>query len=112
MKKAVLCLIIFSLIFSPLCFAQKQIENGSWLEKILTEIKKVWKEEVLPFFQKIEKWGSKIWTKVESLFKKEFKTRTPEVKKEFQIKKEVIKKDLFQTFRKIKEKIFNSFKRE
>jgi len=109
----------FSLVLPSFCFAQEQtspmpqtIEEAESLGmRILTAlpeaVKKVWREEALPFWQKMWAWAQGPWNsyikpKVEfwwqrflSLLGKE----TPDLEKEFQKERKEMEKDLWHRFR-------------
>jgi hypothetical protein len=82
-------------------FIQKAIETIK--EKIPLIVAKIWKEEVLPVWQKMYDWFKRnIWLKIENWFKDtllpllkgEFSENKPLIKEEFQKEKEEMKSDL------------------
>lgn len=110
-------LIIFGLVLPSLCLAQgteqpKTMEEAKGLGiEILTAlpgaVKKVWREEALPFLLKMWNWAKNIWDtylgyKVENLWQKFLNLlgkESPDIKKEFQKEKEEMQKDLWQRFK-------------
>lgn len=122
--KSVLILSIIGLILPEISFAQTQIvklpENFEELkemglfflktikEKLLSNIEKIWKEEVIPVWQKMYEWSKNIWEKyiwpwleniwyrILSIFMKEAEMRKPIFEEEFQKEKEELKEELPQ----------------
>ena len=77
-------------------------EAGKQLPGIL---EKVWKEEVLPIWQKMWEWfKNNIWLKIEALFQKEAQKRKPIIEEEFQKEKEELKEELPETTKSLWEK--------
>ena len=106
-------LIISGLFLSNFGFAQApQIAPSETMEEpkemreqalpgILEKIERIWKEEVLPIWQRIYNWFmTNIWPKIERWFKKEVEPRTEEIEKrkliieEFKKEKEELKAEL------------------
>lgn len=111
--------LIFSLVLPSFCFAQEQttqmpqtIEEAESLGmRILTAlpdaVKKVWREEALPLWQKMWDWAQGPWNsyvkpKIEFWWQKFLNflgKETPDLEKEFQKERKEMQKDLWQRFR-------------
>jgi len=76
-------------------------------------LERIWKEEVLPFWQKMYDWcKANIWPRIEGWFKKieisikeEIEKRKPTVKEEFEKEKEEIKEEAPQIGKTLWEKL-------
>jgi NRPS condensation-like uncharacterized protein len=128
-KNFINLLLILSLALPIFSFAQQQtkikqpenLEEAKEMGKQAIEttqkelpgiLKKIWKEEALPVWQKMWEWfRENILVKIESLFKSEYEKKKPEVKEEFKKKTEEIKKETPQFLGKILEK-FSSLLRK
>jgi NRPS condensation-like uncharacterized protein len=128
-KNFINLLLILSLALPISSFAQQQtkikqpenLEEAKEMGKQAIEttqkelpgiLKKIWKEEALPVWQKMWEWfRENILVKIESLFKSEYEKKKPEVKEEFKKKTEEIKKETPQFLGKILEK-FSSLLRK
>ena len=82
-------------------------------EKLPGTLENIWKEEVLPLWQKMYEWAKiNIWPKVEGIFKtvvkpkvqEEYEKRKPVVKEEFQKEKEEMKSEVPQVTKSLWEK--------
>jgi len=121
MKKTIIILVILSVFLSSCAFAQNQkieapetIEEArGWLEKVWEIIKKnlpgiinkIWKEQVLPVWQKMFEWfRQNCWVKIEGLFRKEVEKRKPMIEEEFKKEKEELKEELPKTGKSLWEK--------
>ena len=123
-------LIILYLILPSVNFAQTQpIKAPETLEE-LKEIKlnleailkKIWKEEVVPVFQKIwnfikKLWNSyilpnikKLWQKITTPFIEEIERRKPKIEKEFQKEKQEMKEEIKTELPKIGKSLWQKFK--
>lgn len=114
MRKVVSILILFGFLLPNFSFAQEVIESPETLEeaKELGEevlettqkelpgiIERIWKEEVLPIWQKMYDWMKNFWDKyiwstIGSFIKEEFEKRSPFMKEEFEKEKEEMKEDV------------------
>jgi len=112
-------LLIFCLILPSFSFAQNQpisppktLEEAKEMgEKALETgqkelpgiIEKIWKEEVLPVWQKMYDWFKKnIWPKIESWFKKEVQ---PRAKEEIEKRKPLIEEEFKKEKEEMKEEV-------
>jgi len=112
-------LVILSLILPCFSFAQKEgisppktLEEAKEMgEKVGKEVQiklpgileKIWKEQVLPVWQKMYDWFKKnIWPKIESLFKKEVQ---PRAKEEIEKRKPLIEEEFKKEKEELKEEI-------
>jgi len=122
-KKLIIISIIFLGLLASFSFAQTQpiqppetleaakevgekaIEVGR--EEMPGILEKIWKEEVLPIWQKMYSWFKRniwdswigpwlqnIWQKIENILGKEVEKRKPQIKEEFQKEKEEMKKEV------------------
>lgn len=120
MSKLITILLIISLILPGFSFAQKikapetleEVRGG--LEKVWEIIKrdlprilgKIWREEVLPVWQKIWEWFKvNVWLKIESLFKKEMEKRKPIIEEELKKEKEKLKEEAPKVTKSLWEKL-------
>jgi len=72
-------------------------------EKFPARIAQIWKEEVLPVWQKMDDWFKKnIWPKIESWFKKEFQ---PRAKEEIEKRKPLIEEEFKKEKEEMKEEV-------
>lgn len=136
--------IIFSLIFIFffLSYSFAQIENippeikeegkrvgETFLERFPQALKEVWKNEVLPIWNKMEEYSSYLWKtylspklknfwysflkpkilylieKIKVILGKEIEERKPQIKEEFQKEKEEMKKEIPETTKTIWQKL-------
>jgi len=118
-KSLINFLVILSLILPSFSFAQKEVisppktleEAKEIGEKALEVsktklpgiIEKIWKEEVLPVWQKMYEWFNiNIWPKIESWFKKEVQLRA---KEEIEKRKPIIKEEFKKEKEEMKEEV-------
>lgn len=120
--KTIIILSIIGLIFPSLSFAQDKtfdppktideaIEIGEQvgkksIEELPGTLKKTWRTDVLPIWQKMWDWtegvwnsylGQKVdnlWLEIKYMFNKEIEQRKPEIEKEFQKEKQELKEEL------------------
>lgn len=107
-NKGIVILILLGFLLPSFSFAQEApitppgtIEEAKeigkrFLEKIPGTLKKIWREEVLPFLQKIYNWlKEKIWDPyIGPFFKKEIEKRKPIIKEEFRKEKKELKEEI------------------
>lgn len=75
-------------------------------------LERIWKEEVLPVWQRMYDWFKEnIWQKVSSLFKKEIEKRKPQVQEEFKEKKQELKEELPGVTKSLWEKLKDLWQR-
>lgn len=127
MKKIILILIVIEIILPLVCFSKNNIisppENFEDLkeigvggireiaENIWNNIKGIWQNNVLPFYQKIVNWIKiNIWSGIEKLFKKEIAERKPMIEKDFQIEKKEMKEDIKTELPKTFKSLWEKFK--
>ncbi len=112
MRKVIIILILFGFLLPSFSFSQEQpeikapesIEEVKELGKKALEvgekelpgiIKRVWREEVLPVWQKMYDWfKAKIWAKIWPKVEEEIEKRKPLLKEEFEKEKEELKEEL------------------
>jgi len=127
-KKTIGFLLIFSLILPSLSFAQKQplappetLEGakeigGKTIHSILLQLpetlKRIWREEVLPIWQKIYNWLKKtFWDPYLSpFFKREIEKRKPIIEEEFEKEKKEMKEEVKTELPKIGKSLWERFK--
>jgi hypothetical protein len=118
-KKIMSILIILRILLPSFSFAQKEVisppetleEAKKMGEKALETgqkelpgiIEKIWKEEVLPVWQKMYDWFKiNIWPKIESWFKKEVQ---PRAKEEIEKRKPLIEEEFKKEKEEMKEEV-------
>jgi len=80
---------------------EKALETGQ--KELPGIIEKIWKEEVLPVWQKMYDWFKKnIWPKIESWFKKEVQ---PRAKEEIEKRKPLIEEEFKKEKEEMKEEV-------
>jgi len=130
MKKIIVISIIFGILLPSFSFAQPQsfqtpetLEEakemgekalGTTQEKLPGILEKIWKEDVLPVWEKMYSWFlTNIWPKIEGWFKKEVELRAKEeiekrkpiIEEEFKKEKEEIKEELPKVTKSLWEKL-------
>ena len=118
-KKLIVISIIFGLWSPSFSFAQSQsfqtpetLEEakemgekalGTTQEKLPGILEKIWKEDVLPIWQKMYNWFlANIWPKIESWFKREVE---PRVKEEAEKRKPIIEEEFKKEKKEVKEEL-------
>jgi len=137
-KKIIPILIMFCLLLPIFSFAQEsKIETPETFEevkgignkaleiaqkKIPETLEKIWKEEVLPLWQKmgnwmknfwnsyIGPWLESIWQKIKSIFGQEIEKRKPIIEEEFKKEKEEIKEEIKKELPKVGKSLWERFK--
>lgn len=127
MKKILTILIIFGFLVASFSFAQETpikapetLEEAKEMGERAFEVSKkelplerIWKEEVLPIWQKMWDWFmTNIWPKIKSFFKREIEPRAkeeiekrkPVIEEEFKKEKEELKKELPKVTKSLWEK--------
>ena len=131
-KKLIPILVMFGLLLPSFSFAQNQaLEQPETLEeakemgeeageeikaKLPGILEKLWKEDVLPVWEKmyekwsewwdssIQPWLQNIWEKIAVLFGKEIEKRKPIIEEEFEKEKEEVKEELPKVTKSLWEK--------
>ncbi|MFH1462427.1 MAG: hypothetical protein ABIG08_01935 [bacterium] len=118
LKKTIIIFALIGLFFSCFSFAQSEpqikapetVEDAKELgekavdvskEELPGIVERIWKEEVLPVWQKMRDWFKNIWLKVENWFEKhvyswvkeKIEKKKPEIQQEFQKEKEELKEE-------------------
>ncbi len=91
-------------------FGQKTLEVGK--KELPGIIEKIWREEVLPIWQKMGDWFKKnIWEPyIKPFFRKEIEKRKPVIKEEFQKEKEEMKESVKKEVPKVGKSLWEKFK--
>jgi hypothetical protein len=133
MNKVIAILILAGLLLPSFSFAQEQVppikapetieEVKEMGEKALEVgekelpgiIERIWKEEVLPIWQKMYDWfKTNIWPKIQGWFKKEvtpeIEKRKPLIKEEFQKEKKEMKESAKTELPKVSKSLWEKFK--
>jgi len=133
MKKIIVISIICGILLPSFSFAQFQsfqtpetLEEAKEMgekalettqEKLPGILEKIWKEDVLPVWEKMyEKWSEwwdsstqpwfqNIWEKIATLFGKEIEKRKPIIEEEFKKEKEEVKEELPEVTKSLWEKL-------
>ena len=123
-RNLVVILVIFGVLLPSFAFFQEQpvsppetLEEAREIGERALEVskkelpgilEKIWKEEVLPIWQKMYDWfKTNIWPKIEFFFKKEVEPRAKgEIEKRKPIIKEEFKKEKEELKKEVKEEVF------
>lgn len=140
MRKYLLSILLISLILPSFSFAQevpqltppktldeaKEIGERAGrktLELLPGILKNIWRNEVLPIWQKMYDWGKNLWTnyiwpklgswlkrEVEPRVEEEIEKRKPIIEEEFQKEKEELKEEIKKELPKVKKSLWERFK--
>lgn len=110
-KKIIVATIFLSLVLPSFSLAQEVPETMgdakalglSIINQLPDAVKKVWREEVLPLFERMWIWSKPVidpwWQKLSNILSREVEKRKPAVEEEFKKEKEEMWNDLWQRFK-------------
>ena len=93
---------------------EKALEVGE--KELPGAIQRIWKEEVMPIWQKMFDWfKTNYWSKIEDWFKRiirpEIEKRKPGIEEEFQKEKEEMKEEVKSELPKVGQSLWDKFKK-